>query len=123
MEHHFNLPVMPEVLNRASSPVFKPSGFPLNTLRELLRCYYYFEYITIPASCKNFIYRDMADVPKSLYLRYVEVSEATFQALLKNHSAGNVQHSKPIHNFSSPYKGFEGCLPCHLLQHLGIGVN
>ena len=32
----------------------------------------------------------MADVPKSLYRRYLEVSEATFQALLKNHSAGNV---------------------------------
>jgi hypothetical protein len=34
MENYFNLSVMPEVLNRASSPGFKPSGFPLNTLRE-----------------------------------------------------------------------------------------
>jgi len=34
MEKHFNLSVMPEVLNRASSLGFKPSGFPLNTLRE-----------------------------------------------------------------------------------------
>jgi len=61
----------------------------------------------------------MADVPNILYRRYVEVSEATFQALLKNYFAGNVQHSKPILNFSSPHKGFEGCLPCHLLPHLG----
>jgi len=29
----------------------------------------------------------MADVPKGLYRRYLEVSEATFQALLKNHAA------------------------------------
>ena len=34
MEKHFNFSVMPEVLNRASSLGFKPSGFPLNTLRE-----------------------------------------------------------------------------------------
>jgi len=32
----------------------------------------------------------MADVLKSLYRRYLEVSEAKFQALLKNHSAGDV---------------------------------
>jgi hypothetical protein len=42
----------------------------------------------------------MADVPKNPYRRYVEVSEATFQALLKNHSAGEAQHYKPIPNFS-----------------------
>ena len=57
----------------------------------------------------------MADVPKSLYRRYLKVSEATFQALLKKHSAGDGEHYKPILNFSSPHKGFEGCLPCHLL--------
>jgi len=38
------------------------------------------------------ISEDMADVLKSLYRRYLEVSEATFQALLKNHSAGEVHH-------------------------------
>jgi hypothetical protein len=65
-----------------------------------------------PASCKNFIDRDMADVPKRLYRRYLKVSEATFQALLKNHSTGDVHHYKLILNFSSPYKGFEGCQPC-----------
>jgi len=43
----------------------------------------------------------MADVPKSLYRRYLEVSEATFQALLNNHLAGDVQHYKSILNFSS----------------------
>jgi len=32
MGNHFNLSVMPEVLNRASSLGFKPTGFPLNTL-------------------------------------------------------------------------------------------
>ncbi len=41
----------------------------------------------------------MADVLKSLYRRYLEVSEATFQAQLKNHSAGEVYHYKPILNF------------------------
>jgi hypothetical protein len=55
---------------------------------------------------------DMADVPKRLYRRYFEVSEATFQVLLKNHSAGTVRRYKPALNFSSPHKGFEGCLPC-----------
>jgi hypothetical protein len=53
----------------------------------------------------------MADVLKSLYRRYLEVPEATFQALLKNHSAGDVHHYKPILNFLSPHKGFEGYLP------------
>jgi hypothetical protein len=38
------------------------------------------ETLSVPASCKNFIDRDLADVPKSLYRRYLEVSEATFQA-------------------------------------------
>jgi hypothetical protein len=56
----------------------------------------------------------MAHVPKILYRRYLEVSEATFHALLKNHSTGDVRHDKPILNFSSPHKGFEGCLLCHL---------
>ena len=56
---------------------------------------------------------DMADVPKSLYRRYLEVSEATFQALLKNHSAGEVHHYKPILNFSSIHKGFEDV--CHAI--------
>ncbi len=46
----------------------------------------------------------MADVPKTLYRRYLEESEATFQALLKNYSAGGVHHYKPILNFSSPHK-------------------
>jgi hypothetical protein len=55
---------------------------------------------------------DMADVPKSLYRRYLEVSEATFQAQMKIHSAADVHHYKPILNISSPHKGFEGCLPC-----------
>jgi hypothetical protein len=54
----------------------------------------------------------MADVPKSLYRRYLEVSEATFQALLKHRTEYEIQHYKPILNFSSPHKGFEGCLPC-----------
>jgi len=63
--------------------------------------------------CKK-ISVEMADVPKSLYGRYIEVSEATFQALVKNHSADKVHHSKPILNSSSPHKGFEGCLPCPL---------
>jgi hypothetical protein len=65
----------------------------------------------LPASYKNSLDRDMADVPKSLYRRYLKVSEATFQALPKNHTTGEVHHYKPILNFSSPYKGFEGCLP------------
>ena len=30
----------------------------------------------------------MADIPKSLYRRYLEVSEAAFQSLLKNHTVG-----------------------------------
>ena len=64
----------------------------------------------------------MADVPKSLYRRYLELSEVAYQTLLKNHPAGEVYHSKPILNFSSPHKGFEGCLPCHLLKHLGIVI-
>ena len=34
----------------------------------------------------------MVDVPKSLYRRYLEVSEATFQALMKNHFAGEKHH-------------------------------
>jgi hypothetical protein len=72
----------------------------------------------LPASCKNFIDRDMADVLKSLYRRYLELSEATFQAFLKNDTADEVHHYKPILNFSSHHKGGEGCLPCHLLQHL-----
>jgi hypothetical protein len=38
---------------------------------------------------------DMADVLKSLYRRYLEASEATFQASLKNHTASEVQHYKP----------------------------
>jgi len=53
---------------------------------------------------------DMADVPKSLYRRYLEVSEATFQARLKT-TLEVKHHYKPILNFSSPHKGFEGCLP------------
>jgi len=61
----------------------------------------------------------MVDVPKSLYRRYLEVSEATFQALMKNHFAGEEHHYKPNLNFSSPHKGFEGCLPCPLMKHLG----
>jgi len=61
----------------------------------------------------------MADVPKGLYRRYLEVSEATFQALLKNHAAGEIHHYKPILYFSSPHKGFEGCLPC-LFVILGL---
>jgi hypothetical protein len=65
-----------------------------------------------------FIPLGMADVPKSLYRRYLEVSEATFQAPLQNHTASEIQHYKPILNFSSPHKCFEGCLPCHILQHL-----
>jgi hypothetical protein len=52
----------------------------------------------------------MADIPESLYRQYLEVSEATFQALLKNHCTGEVQRYKPILNFSSPHKGFDGCL-------------
>jgi hypothetical protein len=61
----------------------------------------------------------MADVPKSLYRRYLEVSEATFQALVKNRPVGEIKHFKPIFNFSSPHKGFEGYLPWHFLQHSG----
>jgi hypothetical protein len=38
--------VMPEVLNRASSPGFKPSGFPLNALREWRCCCYYLQTVT-----------------------------------------------------------------------------
>jgi hypothetical protein len=72
------------------------------------------------SSCKNFVYRDMADVPRSLYRRYLEVSEATFQAQPKNHIAGDVRHFKPIINFSSPYKGVEKCLPCHPLQYSDV---
>jgi hypothetical protein len=53
----------------------------------------------------------MADVPKSLYRRYLEVSEAAFQAPLNNHAAREIQHYNPILKFSSPHKGFDGCLP------------
>ncbi len=60
----------------------------------------------------------MANVPKSLYRRYFEVSEATLQAPLKTHTAGEIQHYKPILNFPSPYKGFEGCLPCQNINSL-----
>jgi hypothetical protein len=49
---------------------------------------------------------DMADALGSLYRRHLWVPEATFQAPLKNHSAGKAHHSKPILDFSSPYKGF-----------------
>jgi hypothetical protein len=58
----------------------------------------------------------MEDVLKRLYPPYLEVSVAAFQALLKNQSASDVQHQKPILSISSPHKGFEGCLRCHLLQ-------
>jgi hypothetical protein len=61
----------------------------------------------------------MADVPGSLYRQYVEVSEATFQALLKNDTSDHVHHYKPILNYLAPHKGYEGYLPCHLLQYLG----
>jgi hypothetical protein len=44
----------------------------------------------IPQQLQKIISVHMADVPKSLYRRYLEVSEATFQALLKNHSVGDV---------------------------------
>jgi hypothetical protein len=54
----------------------------------------------------------MADVPKRLYRRHLEVSEATFQALVKNHTSVEVQRNKPIIYLSLPHKGFEGCLPC-----------
>jgi hypothetical protein len=43
----------------------------------------YLFFMNIPPRCKNFIDSDMADVLKSLYRRYLEVSEAMFQALLK----------------------------------------
>jgi hypothetical protein len=46
--------------------------------------------------------------------------KTSFQAPLKNHPAGEVHYYKPILNFSSPHKGFEGCLPCHILQYLGL---
>jgi len=41
-----------------------------------------------------------------------------FKLYLKNDSAGEAHHSKPILNFSLPHKVFEGCLPRNLLQHL-----
>jgi hypothetical protein len=78
----------------------------------------YVQLSNLPAA-KNYVDGDMADVPKSLYRRYLEVSEATFQASLKNHAAGEIQHYKPIFNFPSPHKGFEGCLPCLFCNTLG----
>jgi hypothetical protein len=65
----------------------------------------------------------MADVPKSLYRRYLEVSEATLQVLLKKHSADEVHHYKPILNVSSPHKGSEGCLPCNLFTTFGSSLS
>jgi hypothetical protein len=41
----------------------------------------------------------MADVPKSLYRRYLEVSQDTFHALLKNDPSGDGHQYKPILNF------------------------
>jgi hypothetical protein len=41
---------------------------------------YFLQLLSKPQSCINSINRDMADVPKNLYRRYLEVSEATFQA-------------------------------------------
>jgi len=93
--------------------------FTIESIRTLEKHIAPLIFAIINSTVAKIIYEDMADVPKSLYRRYLEVSEATFQALLKNHSAGDVQYYKPILNFSSPHKGFEGCLPFHLLQHLG----
>jgi hypothetical protein len=68
----------------------------------------------------DFIERDMENVPKGIYRRHLEVSEATFQALPQNHTAGEIHHYKPILNFSLPRKGFDGCLPCDLFATLRI---
>jgi hypothetical protein len=56
---------------------------------------------------------DMADVPKSLYRRYLKVSEATFQALLKNHTAVEVHHYKPILNSHRLIKALRDV--CHVI--------
>jgi hypothetical protein len=67
--------------------------------------------MTINSTVAKIISVGMADVPKNLYRRYLEVSEATFQALLKNHTTNKVHHYKLILILSSPHKGFEGYLP------------
>jgi hypothetical protein len=61
----------------------------------------------------------MADVPKSLYRRYIEVSEATFQALLKNHSENEIQI---ISQFSISHRLIKALRDvCHVFfQHLGF---
>jgi hypothetical protein len=40
----------------------------------------HFKWVITMLIAKNFIDRDMADVPKRLHRRYLEASEATFQA-------------------------------------------
>jgi hypothetical protein len=74
-----------------------------------------------------FLMGAMADVPKTLYQPYLKISEATFQSLLKNHTAGEIYHYKPIPNFSSPHKSFEGYLPCLfstlMLTHMGQTIR
>jgi hypothetical protein len=55
----------------------------------------------------------MADVQKRLDRRYLEVSEATFQALLYNHSDSEEHHYGTILNFSSPHKGLRNV--CHAI--------
>jgi hypothetical protein len=71
----------------------------------------YVQLSNLPAA-KNYVDGDMADVPKSLYRRYLEVSEATFQASLKNHAAGEIQHYKPIFNFHRLIKALRDV--CHV---------
>ncbi len=56
----------------------------------------------------------MADVPKSLYRRYLEVSESTFQAPPKNHTAGEIHHYKPILNFHRLIKALRDV--CHVVS-------
>jgi hypothetical protein len=57
----------------------------------------------------------MADVPKSLYRRYLISIGSHVSSSPETHYAGDVHRAKPVLNVSSPQKVFE--YVCHAVSH------